>query len=156
MRIKKCQACRQKPVEVFVDDDDQEQPYLVCAVCAQRLRRRALRPLEWFNLAATHGNHKHLLHDDFYWDNGVAQQPPEEVSDAEKFPAPSLEEVKHDGSRLLDYAMTLYVLDKKTVTALRAHDKRDLLSLVAVRVADSLSTEIRERADEIKKALTKP
>ena len=154
MRIKKCQACRQRPVEVFVDDDDQEQPYLVCAECSQRLRRRALRPLEWFNLAATHGVRKHLLHDDFYWDNGVAQQPTEEVSDADKFLAPTLREVKHDGSRLLDYAMTLYALDRETETALRAYDKRDLMALVTAQAAESGSAENRERAAEIWRAIT--
>src|SRR5258708_7754419 len=70
-----CQACQRTPVEVVVEEDDPTQPYRVCRACARRLHLHSLRPLEWFNLAAVHGQAKYLLHDDFYWDNGIAQQP---------------------------------------------------------------------------------
>ena len=50
-----CEACRIAPMECSVNWDDQEQPYLLCQQCSQRLLTYSLRPLEWFRLAAVHG-----------------------------------------------------------------------------------------------------
>src|SRR5690348_15645802 len=114
----RCEACRRNIVEVLVDDDAEEdvslQPYRVCAACARRLRSCALRPLEWFNLAAIHGPFKPLLHDDMYEEDGTALQPAEAVQQPQKYPAPALEQASPDRERLLDYAMTRYFLDAPT------------------------------------------
>src|SRR5689334_13173646 len=101
-----CEACQSALIHSAVDDDDPEQPYLVCASCERRLRARSLRPLEWFNLAAVHGPYKYLLHSDFYDHDGIAEQPQGFVERPERFPAPSLFSVQDNLERLLDYAMT--------------------------------------------------
>jgi hypothetical protein len=144
-----CQACRRNPMEVLVEDDDPLQPYRVCRDCAQRLDSLSLRPLEWFNLAALHGPAKFLLHDDFYFHNGIAYQPQVDVEEPEKYPAPTLDQVEEDQERLLDYAMTLYFLDEPTVAALSRHDKEAVLSSLQRRLASSPNFDIEACAYEI-------
>ena len=101
-----CEACRIAPVAVSNTDDDSYQPYQICDDCNVRLVGLALRPLEWFNLASTHGPNKHLLHDDFYDDDGTAFQAEIPFDDASSFPAPSLPEVAGKLPRLIDMATT--------------------------------------------------
>jgi hypothetical protein len=68
-----CEGCRQRSATTEVNDDPnlREQPYKVCAACADRLGRLALRPLEWFNLAAIHGPARSLLNHEVYSQNGT-------------------------------------------------------------------------------------
>jgi hypothetical protein len=61
-----CQACETAVAEIVETCDDEHEPYHVCASCHGRLLARALRPLEWYNLAKRHGWFTYLLHDDFY------------------------------------------------------------------------------------------
>lgn len=68
-----CEACRQRSATTEINDDPnlREMPYKLCAACADRVARMALRPLEWFNLAALHGPARSLLHYDVYSQNGI-------------------------------------------------------------------------------------
>src|ERR1044071_3903018 len=100
----KCESCNCNEVETTVVYDAQLSPMLLCAACEYRLLNKALRPSEFFHLAAIHG-HCYYLHDDFYDDStGEATQPRIEVTEADKFPFPKLEDVKTDLPRLIDFA----------------------------------------------------
>lgn len=101
-----CEACRQRPIaEVIGDVDDPDEPYRVCSECGEWLRLRALRPLEWFNLVAKHGE-KYLLHDDFYDEDGASDVLKRiEGWSAEDMPVPTLDEALRSLQRLVDYCI---------------------------------------------------
>lgn len=122
-----CQACLTEPVFRSVESGDERRPFLVCRECAERLEHLALRPLEWFRLATLHGPVAYLLHDDFYSDDGVADQNRIPVAQAALFPAPTLEAVQADLPRLLDYAITRWRLEAPVAEALKAHAPERLL-----------------------------
>jgi len=61
----KCESCKIKEYEVKEPSGEGQNPYFLCKECQFRLLNRALRPLEFFNLASIHGDTP-LLHDDFY------------------------------------------------------------------------------------------
>jgi len=151
MAAELCEACRVNPIEVVDDRDDLEQPYRVCLACDHRLQNLSLRPLEWFNLASCHGPNKFLLHDDFYYDNGNAGQPEEKVVAARQFAAPTLEQVKADLERLVDYTMTLFWLHghRNVVNALRRHDPAAVLEVLKRRVALTSNVDIASMAYEV-------
>jgi hypothetical protein len=141
-----CEACRIRPVEFIVEDDDPRQPYRLCGPCAYRLRTLSLRPLEWFNLAAIHSPWKFLLHDDFYSEEGMATQPREAVEHPHRYPAPTLELVKDDLERLLDYAMAQWWLKDDVLQALALHDKKQLLSALQGRIERCPNYEVESKA----------
>ena len=114
-----CQACRKRPVAEEVGDDDPLEPYRVCRGCGDRLTRRALRPNEWFNLAALHGWSKFLLHDDFYDQDGSASQPDIDNYVTEGMHAPSLKMCARSLERLIDYCITRWHLGKEEFDAFR-------------------------------------
>jgi len=114
-----CQACRRRPVAVEVGDDHPLEPYRVCRECSERLRHRALRQIEWFNLAAVHGWSKFLLHDDFYDQDGSASQPDIDNYSTEGMEAPSLEVCAKSLERLIDYCFTRWRLRVADFEALR-------------------------------------
>ncbi|MFL5733120.1 MAG: hypothetical protein ACJ78Q_07935 [Chloroflexia bacterium] len=121
-------------VVMALDDDDPEQPYHVCFACAQRLRDRSLRPIEWFNLAALHGPYKFLLHSSYYDHDGVAEQPRDPVDSPERYPAPGLYSIHDDLERLLDYAMTRWWLEDRVIRALARHDRAEILASLRRRI----------------------
>jgi hypothetical protein len=124
----RCQACQAASVEAVIADDPGEPRFLVCRACENRLQTRSLRPLEWFNLAALHGPWTYLLGSDFYCsgeeDHGSARQPYQTVEEPERFPAPTVDEIRDDQERLIDYAITLHFFDapshEKLLAALSA------------------------------------
>ena len=132
-----CEACRINQVAVTNTDDDPTQPYQLCAECNSRLVGFALRPLEWFNLAAKHGPNKYLLHDDFYDDDGTAYQPEIPVDDASLLPAPKLSDIDRDLPRLLDMAITQWFLADDVVDAFSDHDAKAVLDALMVRTDSS-------------------
>jgi len=123
-----CEACRTAEAAVTNTDDDPSQPYQLCTECNTRLVGLALRPVEWFNLASTHGPSKHLLHDDFYDDDGTAQQPEIHVADPDLFPAPQLSAIAGDLPRLVDMAITQWFLADDVVNAINGHDPYAVLN----------------------------
>ena len=112
-----CQACRAAPTIVLVDDDDPEQPYLLCPECGERLKQKALRPLQWFNLASIHGWRKYLLNDEFYDEDGTALQPDTNCSTTAGPPAPSLPHVAGSLERLTDYCITRWSIEAQAYEA---------------------------------------
>jgi hypothetical protein len=146
--VELCQACRQNPVEAVLDNEQPDQPYRLCLACAHRIEMFSLRPLEWFNLAAIHGPNKFLLHDDFYYENGTAGQPEDEVEEPERFPAPTLEQAAKM-ERLIDFAMTERMLGKETAERLREISPPALLEALKARVGASGNVEIEARAYDI-------
>ena len=102
----RCEACEHDPAEIVEPCDDPQEPYHLCAPCHRRLHARALRPIEWYNLAKRHGWYQFLLHDDFYDEDGTADQPTEDVERPSEFPAPTLDVVAGDPSLLLDFSIT--------------------------------------------------
>ncbi len=132
-----CEACRIAPVAVSNTDDDSYQPYQICDDCNVRLVGLALRPLEWFNLASTHGPNKHLLHDDFYDDDGTAFQAEIPVDDASSFPAPSLPEVAGKLPRLIDMATTQWFLADNVVNAINEYEPNVVLDSIVSRTENS-------------------
>lgn len=138
-----CQACERQPYTAIERCDDAEEPYLVCAGCHVRLHGRALRPLEWFNLAKRHGWSKFLLHDDFYDDDGQASQPEDDVEDAECYPAPTLHDVQGSGSRLLEYTITRWHLTDDVRAAWRLLPQSDVLATLSQQFAGTRNREVR-------------
>lgn len=137
-----CEACERITHVVRIEDDDPVEPYMLCQDCANRLRLRALRPLEWFNLASKHGWHKYLLHDDFYDDDGTAIQPDIEHYSIDGMPAPSLEKVATSAERLLDYCFTRWSLQDAELNALSALHSENLFAALTKR-ATTGNTHIR-------------
>jgi hypothetical protein len=147
-----CEACRLSNAEVEIPSapNDAVQPYRLCQTCASRLEELALRPSEWFNLAAIHGRWKYHLHDDFYDEDGKAYQANIVVERAVEFPIPAVSEIEDDIERLVDMAMSRWFFGpEKTPELLRAlgqHDRGILLSVLQVRVSGIPNPAIESRA----------
>jgi hypothetical protein len=125
--MNKCQSCKKNLVEVIDSSDNESFPYELCLICQKRLEKYALRPLEYFNLAAIHG-HKFLLHDDFYEDNGEATQSEENVDEDNNLRFPYFNEVQIDLEKLLDWSIVKWWIDKQAICELRTFDKVEVLT----------------------------
>jgi hypothetical protein len=134
-KVVTCEACRQRRATEEVGDDDPDEPYRVCGECGERLRQRALRPLEWFNLAAKHGWCKYLLHDDFYDDDGTAHQPTADLYSADGMLAPTLDEAARSLGGLVDYCITRWQLDAIEYNSVRAFPAEVVLEELKRRAA---------------------
>lgn len=142
-----CESCKINKAETSVVYDEQFAPYYLCFPCQVRLEKKALRPLEYFNLAAIHGN-EYYLHDDFYEDStGQATQPKIEIIDADKFPFPSFKEVKTDLSRLIDFAFVQYDTTDEVNAAFHQFKPQDILSIIDSKI--SYNKAIRYKAYRI-------
>jgi hypothetical protein len=144
-----CEACEQSPAEIVETGDNAENPYHLCTACHHRLEARALRPVEWYNLAKRHGWNQFLLHDDFYEETGVATQPEEDIENAKDFPAPTLSDVSHDPNLLLDFSITRWHLEKKVVDAWSALQRSNVLVALTQRFAITANAGIRAKVLEI-------
>jgi hypothetical protein len=145
-----CQACRAAPARTtFSAADEDGEPVLLCRACDDRAETRSLRPLEWFNLAALHGPERPPLHDDLYAHDGTAEQPDAPLEDAERYPAPTLEEAARDVERLVDYAMSRHSLDADVEAALAEHEAVRVLASLERRTAARCSAHVLGRAYEI-------
>jgi hypothetical protein len=138
-----CQACELRPAIVEEPADDPDSPYLVCQGCHGRLMARSLRPLEWFNLAKRHGWARHLLHDDFYDEDGTATQPEEDVEQPELFPAPSLAAVGEKAELILDYAVTRWHIEEELAEKWKHLPQDDVLRALTFRFDASRNPAIR-------------
>lgn len=142
----KCESCKLREAETETpkneglengiwDSGPLGNPYKLCPECRDRLQNFALRPLEFFNLAAIHGDSFHL-HDDFYdRDTGKATQPQVPVIDAKKLPFPTFKEIKENLSRLIDYAFVQYYTEDRVLAQLQQHSKADLFDQLRQKVA---------------------
>jgi hypothetical protein len=144
-----CEACERNVaviVEPFVEPDGGA--YRICGACHRRLLARALRPVEWYNLVKRHG-HSALLHDDFYDENGLAEQPEIALVQPERFPAPMVVEVRGDPGALLDYSITRWYLTPDVEEAWAGLSKPDVLAALVERFAARPNPEVRSRILEI-------
>ncbi len=125
-----CEACRLAPQKTLTEGNDPRWPYRLCQACAHRLTTYSLRPLEWFHLAAIHGPDQFFLHDDFYTEDGEAQQPDADVVEPERWPIPTQAEATGDLGLLVNYAMTRWFPgEHNEVTALlKQHNRHALLA----------------------------
>lgn len=144
-----CEACERAAVEVVDPDDDEAEPYRLCNACHGRLEARALRPLEWYNLAKRHGWYMYRLHDDFYDQDGTATAPEVEVETPERFPAPVLADLVHDPETLLDFTITHWSIDDELAAAWAALDRQQVLPTLAARYASTRNARIRGATLEI-------
>lgn len=130
----KCESCNTRVAELEQSSSDGNPPYLLCTTCHQRLIDRALRPLEFFNLSAIHGN-EYYLHDDFYDRlTGEATQSKVEVTDAKLFPFPQLDQVGENLHRLVDYACVECTISDRVIALLKQHNKDELLAYLKYKV----------------------
>jgi hypothetical protein len=130
-----CEACRGRRVVEVIDNEVLDEPYRVCGECGERLRQRALQPLEWFNLAAKHGWRKYLLHDDFYDQDGTAQQAEIESLPLDGMRAPTLDEAARSLARLVDYCITRWSLDAPEYDAFKMFPGEATLEVLKGRAA---------------------
>ncbi len=131
----KCESCNTRAVEVEEYSDKGQAPFRLCSPCRDRLLNVALRPLEFFNLAAIHG-HGYYLHDDFYdYDTGEATQPHAEVADADQFPFPKFDQIKNDLNQLIDFSFVQYFTDEFVIKALQQFDPLKVLERLQEKVA---------------------
>jgi len=144
-----CEACKRSPVVERVDSFCPQQPFQLCRECAHRLRTYSLRPLEYFNLAATHTFYEYYLHDDFYDEDGTACQPQEEVVNPDAFPAPTLDATSDDPEKLLDYAFSRWYFKEDLIRALRSQEQSVLVRSLTQRVSKLSNSNIEARAFEI-------
>lgn len=143
----KCESCTINEVEVEERYDEEQQPYYLCRSCKRRLINKALRPLEFFNLAAIHG-HFYYLHYDFYdFDTGEATQPHINVYEADKFPFPNFDEVKDNPERLIDFAFVQYHTKDYVLAQLKKFPKEEVLQLIDKKI--SYNRAIHYKAYEI-------
>lgn len=126
----KCEACDLSLATVSETCDDESQPYHLCAACHHRLVKRSLRPAEWYRLALRHCPHNFSLHDDFYLNDGTADQPKEEVLDAHLFPAPTQNEKAAELDDLWEFTLTRYALDASIYEAWRRHPQASTVELL--------------------------
>jgi hypothetical protein len=106
-----CQSCEIAESSVCDGCDDASDPYLLCQPCSIRLQARSLRPAEWYRLSKRHGWRQHLLHDDFYDEDGTASQPEQDVVALELLPIPRLEDIAARPDELLDFSLTRWHLE---------------------------------------------
>lgn len=146
----RCHACQAAPVQETVTADAEDEPgYRVCRGCEDRLLSGSLRPLEWYNLAVRYGPQRGLLHDDMYSDDGTAEQPSVPVVDARLFPAPRLDDVRHDVERLVDFALTREMLEDDEAAAFAAHDAGAVLAAFDRRMDGALRGDVDDVALEV-------
>jgi hypothetical protein len=143
----KCESCNIREIEVEELADEGQNPYRLCLACHDRLLNKALRPLEFFNLASIHG-HGYYLHDDFYdYDTGEATQSDIEVIDTENFPFPDFQKIKNDLNRLIDFSFVQYFTDNFVINELQKFDKLEVLKRLKEKV--SYNRAINYKAYEI-------
>ncbi|WP_286163767.1 hypothetical protein [Bacillus sp. AFS088145] len=146
---KLCEACKLDLIHVEENSEDPNQPYKLCDYCHERLLKRSLKPIEWYNLAVVHSPKKYLLHDDFYDDDGKACQPEEDVIVSKKDKAPTLKDVRKDLETLLDFSITRWFLEDEVISAFKVHNDLSILNSVKSRFNATGNYEIKSRMLEI-------
>jgi hypothetical protein len=125
-----CQACANAAGTCSVTKASGGSAYRLCPACQGHLEQHALRPREWYNLAAIHGWQQYELFDDFYDQDGIASAP------RTAFPVPAepralrLEEVEHDLDRLIGHCRTRWHLTEAEYQALGRFPPANLLARV--------------------------
>jgi hypothetical protein len=142
MNTEKCQSCRLRNVDVVDPQDNPDFPYLLCRGCHERLLGRCLRPLEYFNVKALHGE-TYLLNEDFYDDDGTSEQPEYPVFDDHRLAFPKLREDTNDLEHLVDHSIVSFLLKDKIIELLRNVPKDQLLGSLDRRLKDNQNNAYR-------------
>lgn len=142
MIINKCQSCRRNETEVADPQDNPDYPYSVCKPYHQRMVSFSLRPLEYFNLKALHGDGG-FVHDDMYDEKGNAEQPYYPVFEDHRLRFPTVEECEKDLERLIDYSTVVYFLTDDVVQATAKFKKKDLLNALENRLNENATLAYR-------------
>jgi hypothetical protein len=130
----KCECCTIKEIQVEELVDEGQNPYRLCSACHERLLKKALRPLEFFNLTSIHG-HSNYLHDDFYdYNTGEATQSDIEIINAENFSFPDFQQIKNNLNRLIDFSFVQYFTDNFVINELQKFDKLEVLKSLKEKV----------------------
>jgi len=130
----KCESCKIRKHEISEHYEEGHQPFLLCEDCHNRLVNLALRPLEFFNLVAIHGE-TYFLFDNFYdYDTGEAEQPEIEVLDMHLFPFPKFKDVENNLNRLIDYSFVQESINDIVIKKLKSYKKEDVLNQLIQRV----------------------
>jgi hypothetical protein len=141
-----CEATRTEPAEVSIESDDPNYPFQVCNDVASRLKACALTPLEFYRLVAIHGRGEFWLHDDFYDDDGIAQQPGVRVPKKKGERMPKIQEIRNNLEDLLDYYFSQPEQDEPSLQLLAQFDKSILFSAVERRLGNPPRKGIEGRA----------
>ena len=144
-----CEACEVLKASIVDECDDPVESYHLCGNCHKRLHDLALRPVEWYNLAKRHGWFQFHLHDDFYDENGKADQPKKDVVDPDQFPAPALSLVRNDPDLLLDFSITQWNFESQVEAAWALIPKNEVLKSLKTRFWNIKNVGIRSRILEI-------
>jgi hypothetical protein len=144
-----CEACEKTASDTIESCDDTDSPYHLCSACHQRLLARALRPLEWYNLAKRHGWWQPHLHDDFYDEDGTASQPDFDVETPELYPAPTLADVENKPELLLDFTITRWYIEDPVAKAWQSHPRDIILQTLTRRFAETANIGIRSAILEV-------
>ena len=131
-----CQSCKIKPIEIIEPSDNEDYSYQLCKECHHRLINQALRPLEYFNLAAKHGM-TGLLHDDIYDEDGEACQPLIKVKKDKSQSFPEFKLAKNNIEQLIDYSIVQWWLSDDVVQILKKYDKRRVLNSLIQRINEN-------------------
>ena len=131
-----CQSCRSRLVEVIEPCDNEYYPYRLCTGCHERLLARALRPLEYFNLAAKHGTFC-WLYDSFYDNDGSASQPEIDVIVEKGLEFPLFDIIKEDLEMLIDYSIVAWWLTDDLIREFSKFDKEDILNSLKQRLEEN-------------------
>lgn len=137
-----CQSCRRNEVAIVDPQDNPQYPYRLCKQCHQRLTNRCLRPLEYFNLKAVHGE-VYLLHYDFYDDDGTADQPFYPVFQDQRLCFPKLSDFSSNVERILDLSFVKFFLDDEILEALSSFPKPEVLASLESRLRENEIHSIR-------------
>ena len=141
----KCESCKIELIEFTIpvnqglengiwDEPNNHSEYRLCKSCSNRLKNLALRPLEYFNLAAIHG-HRFYLQNDFYdYETGEALQPKFEVTEIDKFKFPEFNEIKNDLEKLIDLAIVQYFTGEYVINQLKQFHKKEAIEILKAKV----------------------
>jgi hypothetical protein len=131
--IDACESCEKAPVET--KGTDLSDTYKLCNECRQRLNDRALRPLEFFNLVAIHGETDDLHEDLYDYETGEALQSNAEVLNPEENTFPALQDLHGNMQKLIDFACVEYFTSDKVVDLIFVFDKEEVLSYLKAKVS---------------------
>lgn len=137
-----CQSCKIKSVKIIEPCDNAIYPYQLCKDCHRRLMKRALRPLEFFNLTSKHGVTP-LLHDDFYEENGEACQPEIKVKKDKSLAFPDFDSIKNDLDKIIDYSIVVWWLNDKIVDSIKGFEKSQILESLKLRMNENRALRYR-------------
>jgi hypothetical protein len=119
-----CPSCQKRKIESVKDHENNGFQYSLCLKCEERLINYALRPIEYFRLKAFYGD-THLLHDDFYDEDGTACQANQSLGFFKGKSFPKLKELK-TLKDLIDLATVVWEIDKPLKESINKYTNEEI------------------------------